>query len=64
MKRKTKDRHLDIPAEANRDKHINFLALESGETDPSDHPPTGKLAGNDKKNNKKKLKEGRKNKGK
>ena len=25
MKRKPKDRHLDTPSEANRDKHINFL---------------------------------------
>lgn len=24
-----KDRHLDIPSEANRDKHINFRDLES-----------------------------------
>ena len=23
-----KDRHLDIPAEANRDQHINFLDVE------------------------------------
>lgn len=30
-----KDRHLDIPSEANRDKHINFRDAEdaSGETD-------------------------------
>jgi hypothetical protein len=36
MKKKPKDRHLDTPAEANRDKHINFTALERGETDPAD----------------------------
>jgi hypothetical protein len=37
MKRKSKerDRHLDTPAEANRDKHINFVALEAGDADPS-----------------------------
>ena len=64
MKRKTKDRHLETPAEANRDKHINFLALESGEADPSDHPSTGKLAANSKKNNKKKLRDGGRNKDK
>ena len=23
-----RDRHLDVPAEANRDKHINFLEVE------------------------------------
>lgn len=30
-----KDRHLDIPSEANRDKHINFLDAEdtSGDDD-------------------------------
>jgi hypothetical protein len=31
-----KDRHLDAPGEANRDKHINFLAEENGDTDPAD----------------------------
>jgi len=37
VKRKhVKDRHLDIPAEANRDNHINFTALEEGEVDPRD----------------------------
>lgn len=30
-----KDRHLDVPEEANRDKHINFLAEEEGDVDPS-----------------------------
>ena len=44
MKKKPADRHIDVPAEANRDKHINFLALENGETDPADEPATGKLA--------------------
>ena len=44
MKRKQKDRHLDVPSEANRDKHINFVALERNETDPADQPATGKLA--------------------
>ena len=34
--RKPKDRHLDIPAEANRDKHINFTALENDQPDPAD----------------------------
>lgn len=38
------DRPIDVPAEANRDKHINFLALENNETDPADEPATGKLA--------------------
>ena len=44
MKRKPRDRHIDVPAEANRDKHINFLALENRETDPADEPATGKLS--------------------
>ena len=44
MKKRHKDRHLDIPSEANRDKHINFVALESNEDDPADVPATGKLA--------------------
>ena len=31
-----KDRHLDTPGEANRDKHINFLVEEMGDADPAD----------------------------
>jgi hypothetical protein len=46
MKKKPADRHIDIPSEANRDKHINFVALENSEPDPADEPPTGKLAPN------------------
>ena len=34
--KKPKDRHLDVPSEANRDKHINFTALENNEPDPAD----------------------------
>ena len=30
-----KDRHLEAPGEANRDKHINFLATENGDADPA-----------------------------
>jgi len=44
MKKKPADRHIDVPAEANRDKHINFLALENRDTDPADETATGKLA--------------------
>ena len=44
MKKNPVDRHIDVPAEANRDKHINFTALENGEPDPADEPATGKLA--------------------
>ena len=37
MKReKPADRHLDSPSEANRDKHINFAAIEGGDEDPAD----------------------------
>jgi hypothetical protein len=36
MPRRIKDRHLDVPAEANRDKHINFVALERNEKDVAD----------------------------
>ena len=43
MKQKPKDRYLDTPSEANRDRHINFIAIENDEVDPSDQPPTGKL---------------------
>jgi len=32
---KQKDRHLESPGEANRDKHINFLAEEQGDPDPA-----------------------------
>jgi len=53
MKRNPKDRHLDTPSEANRDRHINFIAIENDEVDPSDQPPTGKLAAAPKKNDKK-----------
>lgn len=34
------DRHLQAPGEANRDKHINFTALESGDRDPADEDDT------------------------
>ena len=44
MKKKPADRHIDVPAEANRDKHINFLALENRDTDPANEPATGRLA--------------------
>jgi hypothetical protein len=30
------DRHLETPSEANRDKHINFVALENNDVDPAD----------------------------
>ena len=55
MKRKSKerDRHLDTPAEAYRDKHINFVALEAGDADPSNQT-RGKLLRNNSKDNKKK----------
>ncbi|MCW3092326.1 MAG: hypothetical protein JWP81_3395 [Ferruginibacter sp.] len=33
MKTRPKDRHLDVPAEANTDKHINFEALENNGKD-------------------------------
>jgi hypothetical protein len=39
-----KDRHLDIPSEANRDKHINFRAIENNDEDPADIPAVGDLA--------------------
>jgi hypothetical protein len=39
-----KDRHLDIPSEANRDKHINFAAIENNDEDPADLPAVGDLA--------------------
>ena len=50
-----KDRHLDIPAEANRDKHINFEALENNDTDPADEKATGKLADKNKREKGKKM---------
>ena len=34
------DRHLQSPGEANRDKHINFVAIESGDPDPADEDTT------------------------
>ena len=47
MKKKIKDRHLDIPAESNRDKHVNFIALERNEKDPSTEKSRGKYAPSD-----------------
>ena len=32
---KQKDRHLEAPGEANRDKHVNFLAEEQGDPNPA-----------------------------
>jgi len=58
MSGKQKDRHLDVPAEANRDKHINFVAEEQNQMDPADESATGALANqatshrDEKKNNK------------
>ena len=43
MNKKENDRHLDVPAEANRDKHINFTAEERGEMDPADEKVKGAL---------------------
>jgi len=60
MKKKPKDRHLDVPSEANRDKHINFTALERDETDLADEPATGKLAAEPEKKNWQKDKQDRK----
>jgi hypothetical protein len=36
-----RDRHLQSPTEANRDKHINFIAEERGEKDPADEGKGG-----------------------
>ena len=38
-----KDRHLDVSAEANRDKHINFIAEERSEIDPAEEKVKGAL---------------------
>ncbi|HET6995806.1 MAG TPA: hypothetical protein VFI06_12530 [Chitinophagaceae bacterium] len=43
MKKRKTERHLDVPGEANRDQHINYVARENGETDPSDETRKGKL---------------------
>jgi hypothetical protein len=39
-KEKKIDRHLQAPQESNRDKHINFLAIEQGDEDPADERDT------------------------
>jgi len=36
VSKKQKDRHLDVPGEANRDKDINFVSNERSEIDPSE----------------------------
>lgn len=51
MKKKIKDRHLDIPAEANRDKHVNYVAREEQDTDPANDTREGKLNERDKTEN-------------
>ena len=45
------DRHLGVPSEANRDKHVNFVAQERGEDDPSGEPDSGKLLNRNSKKN-------------
>ena len=35
MDKKEQDRILQTPSEANRDKHVNFLAQEEGDIDPA-----------------------------
>jgi hypothetical protein len=35
-----KDRHLDVPAEANRDRHHNYLADNEAETSDNDRELT------------------------
>ncbi|HLG41488.1 MAG TPA: hypothetical protein VI461_17540 [Chitinophagaceae bacterium] len=57
MKKKYPDRHLDAPSEANRDKHINYTALESGDIDPADEKRKGKLAASENKDKKDKKKD-------
>jgi len=44
MEKNIKDRHLDVPSEANRDKHIDFIARENGEIELAEERPEGKLA--------------------
>jgi hypothetical protein len=40
-KRKNNGKKTNGPAEANRDKHINFVASELDENDPADESATG-----------------------
>jgi hypothetical protein len=35
MDKKEQDRILQTPSEANRDKHVNFVAQEHGDVDPA-----------------------------
>ncbi len=56
MNKKNKDRHFDIPSEANRDKHINFTAMENDEKDSADRPADGKLRARNNQGDKKKSK--------
>ena len=41
MKKKIKDRHRDVTPENNLDRHINFVAIENKEIDPSLMPSNG-----------------------
>jgi hypothetical protein len=46
-----RDRHLQAPTEANRDKHINFLAEERGEQDPADQGKGGDITNSESRGN-------------
>jgi len=50
-KQKQQDNHLQTPGEANRDKHINFLAEERGEEDPADEGKNENTSDESKKGN-------------
>jgi hypothetical protein len=41
MENKQQDRGLDIPAESNRDRHMNYLASGKGEQDTGDDEDAG-----------------------
>lgn len=43
-KKEQEDRHLQTPSEANRDKHINFTAIENDDRDPADMKEPGALS--------------------
>lgn len=49
MDKNQPDRHLETPSEANRDKHINFTALENNDPHPADERTADKKDERDRK---------------
>ena len=56
MRKKEQDRILQTPSEANRDKHVNFVAQEAGDIDPATENSNSLFKKKEEKKEKKKVK--------